>query len=194
MILDLKNDINLGDVTLINFVNLSGEESRLVMGWRNHDNIRKWMYTDHIIMPDEHHKYLEQLKTDRKNFYWLCRQNGLDKYLGVIYLNRVNMQNKNAFLGIYVDPFMQSSGMGRLLLSALRKLAFEIMNLHTLKSEVLETNERAISLYKRFSFEEEGCLKEFVLRDGKWLDVIILGLSKLSDDKDKYGRVEKREI
>ncbi len=41
---------------------------------------------------------------------------------------------------------------------------------------VLETNEKAISLYKRFGFEVEGILrKDKILSDGKYYDTVIMG-------------------
>jgi len=42
--------------------------------------------------------------------------------------------------------------------------------------EVFEDNTAAINLYKNFGFQEEGRLKEFIFKDGKWKDVIIMGM------------------
>jgi UDP-4-amino-4,6-dideoxy-N-acetyl-beta-L-altrosamine N-acetyltransferase len=42
----------------------------------------------------------------------------------------------------------------------------------------METNERAINFYRKTGFSEEGRLKEFVFKDGKWLDVIVMGIIK----------------
>ncbi|GAB2700938.1 hypothetical protein GCM10027018_20300 [Paenibacillus thermoaerophilus] len=44
---------------------------------------------------------------------------------------------------------------------------------------VLETNEKAIQLYKRFGFEVEGILKnDKVLSDGKYYNTIMMGRFK----------------
>jgi RimJ/RimL family protein N-acetyltransferase len=40
---------------------------------------------------------------------------------------------------------------------------------------VFEDNTAAINLYKKIGFQEEGRLKEFIFKDGKWKDVIIIG-------------------
>ncbi|MDW8097566.1 MAG: GNAT family N-acetyltransferase, partial [Aquificaceae bacterium] len=58
-------------------------------------------------------------------------------------------------------------------------LAFEVAKLHTLKLEVIEDNERAISFYKRMGFVEEGRLREFVFKEGRWKDVIVMGMVKI---------------
>ncbi|MGB9874387.1 MAG: GNAT family N-acetyltransferase [Hydrogenobacter sp.] len=42
---------------------------------------------------------------------------------------------------------------------------------------MIETNERAINFYKRMGFREEGRLREFVFKEGRWLDVIVMGMT-----------------
>ena len=43
------------------------------------------------------------------------------------------------------------------------------------RRKVMKNNKRAIKFYKKVGFDIEGRLKEFVFRDGKWIDVIIMG-------------------
>jgi len=63
-------------------------------------------------------------------------------------------------------------------LKCFKELAFDITHLHTLRLEVIADNERAVNFYKNFGFCEEGRLKEFVFKDGKWCDVIVMGMIK----------------
>jgi len=168
----LKKDFEIGDLLLINFINLNSAEKDLVRKWRNHKDVRKWMYQDHIISFEEHAVFIEKLKEENKNFYWLVKnKNG--KYLGVIYLNKVDFLHKHAYLGIYSNPELK--GVGKFLIQALKELAFKIAKLHTLKLEVIETNKHAIEFYKKQGFKKEGKLKEFVYKNGEWLDVIVMG-------------------
>jgi UDP-4-amino-4,6-dideoxy-N-acetyl-beta-L-altrosamine N-acetyltransferase len=101
-----------------------------------------------------------------------------NKYIGVIYLNRIDLKNKNAFLGIYANPKCDVKKKGDLLINCIKVLAFEICELHTLKLEVIDINEKAINLYKRSNFLEEGRLREYVFKNGKWHDVIVMGITK----------------
>lgn len=144
-------------------------------------SVRKEMYQDHIISIEEHSKFIEKLKCDDKNYYWILKnKNG--EYMGTISLNRVDFRNKNAYFGIYSNPSMK--GVGCLLIECLKKLAFNIVNLHTLKLEVIDSNEQAINFYKKSGFIEEGQLKEFVFKDGRWHDVIVMGI--LNRDMGRY--------
>lgn len=174
---DLRSDIMLGNAVLKNFVSLSYEEAVKVLRWRNHKEIRRWMFTDHEISYDEHMGFIERLKNERTSFYWLARQtDGFD--IGVISLNRLDFRNKNAYIGLYSNP--EISGVGAILLDCLKTIAFDIAKLHTLRAEVIETNEKAIRLYKKSGFAIEGRLREFVFKDGKWLDVIVMGIINTS--------------
>ena len=169
----LQKDFDIEGFLLINFINLSSKEKELVRKWRNHYEIRKWMYQDHIISSEEHSKFSEKLKEDNKNSYWLVK-NKNRKYLGVIYLNRIDFVNKNAYLGIYSNPKIK--GAGQMLMQCLKNLAFNIIKLHTLKLKVIENNGKAIRFYRKNGFKKEGQLKEFVYKDKKWQDVIIMGI------------------
>ncbi|MDW8463861.1 MAG: formyltransferase family protein [Geminocystis sp.] len=61
----LRKNIRLGDVLLKNFINLTQEEKEMVRRWRNHPEVRKWMYTDHEISRGEHEEFIERLKREK---------------------------------------------------------------------------------------------------------------------------------
>ena len=107
--------------------------------------------------------------------YWVAeKEDGF--FLGTISLNKIDLKNKHAYIGIYSNPYNDIKNKGHLLIQCIKKLAFEIAGLHTLKLEVINNNQKAIDFYKKEGFNEEGRLKEFVFKDGYWLDVIVMGI------------------
>lgn len=58
----------------------------------------------------------------------------------------------------------------------LLRYAFHELNLHRLSLDVIASNQPAISLYRKLGFQEEGRLRERVLRDGQAVDLIYMGL------------------
>lgn len=176
---NLRKDLRIGNVTLKNFVNLANQERIMILRWRNNEHIRKWSYSEHIISKAEHVRFINRLKEDENNFYYLVQRRN-SQYVGVISLNKLNFNHKNAYLGIYSNPKL--TGVGSLLMESLKDVAFKIAKLHSLKLEVIENNKRAIRFYKKHRFKQEGRLKEFVYKDGKWLDVIVMGIVN-NDDK-----------
>jgi UDP-4-amino-4,6-dideoxy-N-acetyl-beta-L-altrosamine N-acetyltransferase len=173
--IDLRQDFTIDKLKVKNFVTLSSDDIEYVRSFRNHDEIRKWMYSDDIISLQDHINFINSLKENNRNYYWLVKME--EKYIGVVSLNRIDFKHRNAYLGIYANPFLASGGKGELLIKCIKKLAFDFANLHTLKIEVMDTNEKAMNFYKKVGFSEEGRLKEFVYKDGKWHDMIIMGIT-----------------
>jgi len=172
--MDLRKDFQTGELSLINFVNLKETEKELVRRWRNHPDVKRWMYSSETISSEEHHRFIEGLSRTDRSFYWLVKKGG--EPIGVIYLTKTDFKNRNAYLGIYADPRSKGSGYGRNLVASLKELVFGVADFHTLKLEVFEDNERAIRFYQKAGFQEEGRLKEVVLKNGRWKDVVILGI------------------
>ncbi len=170
----LHSDLEIEKYKLLNFINLSGKDIEMIRMWRNHPDVRIWMYSQHEIEEKEHISFIESLKKSYGNAYWLVKSES--DYLGVLYLNRINLRHKHAYMGLYANPFQKTSGAGKILGRLVIRLAFDILDLHTLKLEVMEDNERAIKLYTKLGFKEEGRLKEFINRNGRWIDVIVMGI------------------
>ncbi len=182
---NLRKDFAFNGVVLKNFVNIDDREKKAVRVWRNSECVRKWMYSSHAITPREHERFIGGLCKDQRNFYWLARlEDG--EYLGVVSLNRVDAANGNAYLGMYANPSCKA-GTGRVLMECLKRLAFEVAGLHTLKLEVIESNERAIGFYKKSGFRTEGRLREFVLKDGRRMDVVVMGITENAGNGGRHG-------
>jgi UDP-4-amino-4,6-dideoxy-N-acetyl-beta-L-altrosamine N-acetyltransferase len=179
----IKENIYIEHYNLINFINLTEQESEMVRNWRNNESVRKWMYNDNEISIGEHRNFINLLKNYNEKAYWLVK---IDKeYVAVLDLLNINWQYRRAYFGIYANPESRTAGIGRILDNLADKIAFEILNLHSLKLEVLETNERVINLHKKMGFTIEGKLKDYVFKDGKWLDVLTMGkINPKEENKD----------
>jgi len=181
----LAADIALTGYYLTNFINLAVREKLEILKWRNDENVRKWMFDDKIIEEAGHLKFIENLKNDSKNHYWRLSGSNGEKY-GVISINKLDLNNLNSYLGIYKNPDLDKKGTGIILMKALFYAAFEMIGLHTLKLEVAADNERAIKLYIKTGFTEEGRLREFLNKNGRRLDVIVMGITSKEADYENF--------
>lgn len=162
---------------LVNFTDLNSREAELVRKWRNSASVRNNSYQNHLIGSKEHRSFINLLRKDKRNFYWLVK-NESGKEMGVISLNKIEQIHKRAHLGIYVNPGLNNKGIGRKLIRVLKSLAFEQLKLRTLKLEVISANKRAINFYLKSGFKVEGRLKDYIFRDNKWLDVVLMGINE----------------
>jgi len=142
-------DIKL-NVELINFTNLSLEEKKMILEWRNHKDIRKWMYNREIIGLDEHLNYIDSLTSKKDRLYFMVKYRG--EVIGVIDFTNIDYINKRTDFGIYAEP--NSRGFGKILMSTIIYYAFYNFKMDRLIAEVFTENFKAISLYKKFNFRE----------------------------------------
>jgi len=136
-------------IELINFIDISSEEKKMVLSWRNHQDIRKWMSNKKEITLEEHLNYVNSLSNKKDRIYFLVKE--LNEYLGVIDFTNI-VENKYAEFGIYAKP--ASVGVGSKLMTAIINYAFNILKLKKLTANVYVNNEKAIKLYKKFNFKE----------------------------------------
>jgi L-phenylalanine/L-methionine N-acetyltransferase len=88
--------------------------------------------------------------------------------------NRPRRRHAGA-IGISVHEDWQGKGVGKELMRAIVDLADNWLNLTRLELEVYADNEAAIRLYERFGFEVEGRLRQHALRNGEFVDSIMMG-------------------
>lgn len=78
-------------------------------------------------------------------------------------------------LFLEVHESFQGKGVGRALLSAILDLADRWLGLARVELQVNADNDRAVRLYERAGFVREGVLRGNILRDGRYVDSIIMG-------------------
>jgi RimJ/RimL family protein N-acetyltransferase len=50
------------------------------------------------------------------------------------------------------------------------------MNLRKIKALVFSDNDKAIKMYEKWGFKEEGILKEEIFKGGKFKDVVVMSI------------------
>lgn len=143
----MSNNINL-----INFIDLTLEEKKMILSWRNHPSIKRWMYNNDDILLENHLNFIETLKSCADKLYFLVKQNS--SYIGVIDFTNINKESKSSEFGLYANPFEKVAGIGRILEECCIKYAFEILKLDKMMLEVFSDNVQVRNLHKKFNFKE----------------------------------------
>lgn len=140
----------LNNISLINFTNLTLEEKKMVLFWRNHPTIKQWMYNNDDIILENHLNFIETLKDCTDKLYFLVKQN--DDYVGVVDFTKIDKESKTSEFGLYAN--IELKGLGNILLNSVCEYGFNTLNINKLIAEVFEENKKAINLYKKFNFQE----------------------------------------
>lgn len=152
------------------------KQSDAVLSIRNHEAIRPWMCTSHLISANEHRSFIEGLKEDKKRAYWLAEEKS--ECIGTMNLNPINYIHDYAYLGIFSNPDSSVHQKGKKLMNGLLHVTFERLRFHALKLEVMEGNEHAIAFYEKMGFRREGLLRDFVKKNGTYQNALVMGILK----------------
>ena len=149
----------------------SGDLAR-VLQWRNHPEVRRFMYTSHVITPEEHASWFE--RNSGAPGVWL-----LIYEVGGVPMGFVNISSTRcpqvADWGFYLAPD-SAPGTGRALGMTTLNYAFEELGLHKLCGQALGFNERSIRFHERLGFIREGVLREQHCDGEHYQDVVCFGL------------------
>ncbi|HAT4243326.1 GNAT family N-acetyltransferase [Clostridium perfringens] len=124
---------------------------------------------------DEEEELIKEKIINRgKNQYWyVAEENGKVIGLGIL-MNHGNLRRKHVgVITLMVNSDYQNKGVGSLLMDKLINLS-ESLNIIRLELCVFRDNYKAINLYKKFGFKEEGIKIKSALKNGEYVDEIIM--------------------
>ena len=124
---------------------------------------------------DEEEELIKEKIINRgKNQYWyVAEENGKVIGLGIL-MNHGNLRKKHVgVITLMVNSDYQNKGIGSLLMDKLINLS-ERLNIIRLELCVFRDNYKAINLYKKFGFKEEGIKIKSALKNGEYVDEIIM--------------------
>ena len=144
----------------------------LVLTWRNHPDVRRYMYTQHEITLAEHQSWFERTSPDLKKHLLVFEAN--HQPLGFVNLSEAVMGG-TADWGFYAAPDAPK-GSGRQLGHAALSHAFTQLKLHKVCGQALSYNQRSIKFHQTLGFQQEGILRDQHFDGERYHDVICFGL------------------
>ena len=106
--------------------------------------------------------------------------------IGITHLNQIDWITRLAYFGIYIgDSTNRGMGMGSEAMDILFRYGFDCLNLRKICLQVVEYNESALRLYRKYGFKEEGRLREQCYLEGRYYDVVMMAL--FADDFRNRG-------
>lgn len=107
-----------------------------------------------------------------------------DVMIGSISIHNIDHLNRNAFLGIFIgEEEHRSKGYGAEAIKLILAYGFNTLNLHNIMLSVNADNAEGIACYKKVGFREVGRRREWVYKNGKYVDRIYMDM--LSSEFEK---------
>lgn len=131
----------------------------------------------HKFLHDERRFTLEEAVAwfwKNKPEYWLILLGGAR--IGYFRMTDRCDQHRRAVVGADLHKDFRGQGLGHTAWCKFLEFVFTSLDLHKVSLEVLATNERAISLYRKLGFQLDGVKRQDIYRDGRWIDSFIMSV------------------
>jgi len=149
--------------------------------WRNNRNITKSLGGNTFyISIDREKKWIEaSVNDDSKNLHLIICLEENHQPIGMVNLTSIDLINRKAEFSIQVgDAKLHGKGIGEQATRLILTHGFNELNLNKIYLKVIADNEKAIKLYQKIGYIEEGILKQDLFKMGKYHDVIIMAIFK----------------
>ena len=154
---------------------LAPGDSDNLFAWRNLPDIRRWMYTDHEIVREEHDRWFAAASKDPSRKYWIVELDG--RPVGLANLADIVPAHRKATWAYYLaDAAVRGRGIGAYVEFLVIEHVFSKLKLGKLWCEVLVDNKGVIKLHETFGFQREALFRQHVVKGGEPQDVVGLGL------------------
>ncbi|MFE4663997.1 GNAT family N-acetyltransferase [Streptomyces sp. NPDC056716] len=125
------------------------------------EHVRSW-YATRADQPDR----LDLAVTDRAS----------GELVGEVVLNEWDPHNRSCNFRTLIGPQGRNRGLGTEAIRLIVGHGFEHLGLHRVSLEVYAHNARARRAYEKVGFRQEGIRREVSLREGKWVDQILMAI------------------
>lgn len=145
-----------------------------VLSWRNHPDVRRFMFTSSLISRDSHKKWIKEALSEDRLIVRIVEYDGMP--LGLVNF-RSGADQSVADWGFYLVPGAMP-GSGSILGQAALIHAFRTLNYQKICGQALETNVRSQRFHERMGFSIEGRLRKQFHSEGRALDILLYGMLK----------------
>ena len=144
----------------------------MVLDWRNHPDVRRFMFSHHEISLEEHRNWFTKACDDATRRILIVE----DGQAPIGYVQFSNVASGGvADWGFYARPDAPK-GTGRKLGATALNHAFGSLNLHKVFGQAIEINQISIEFHKRLGFTQEGVLRDQRRIHGEYHTLICFGL------------------
>lgn len=148
--------------------------------WLNDQDVTRFMESGKFPNSEENMmNFYNNIVNSRDNILLAIVTNHENKHIGNIKLGSINWIHRRAEIGIMIgDKTEQGKGYAAEAIKLLLDHAFSKLNLRKIILGVISENTAAVKLYQKIGFKTEGTAREEMYYDGKYHDMIYMGILK----------------
>lgn len=156
--------------------NMEAKDLDLVLKWRNSDHIRSVSTDSRLIEPKEHKIWFQRKHKSTEDWALIfegAAPNVPLKPLGVVSFDYFHKSNGYSW-NIYLGDGPSKHGVGTIMGLMAIQFAFGFLNTKRIIANVISNNTRSLNFHESLGFKKINRIHDYVIRDGKELDLIIM--------------------
>jgi len=151
------------------------EDAERCYRWMNDPNIVRTLKTRYPMAFSNETEWLEHAMAPLASERHFAIERKDDRsHIGNTSLHDIDWVSRAAWFGLFIgEPTAWNRGFGGDAIKTLVRFAFDEMNLHKLRINVFDYNDRAKHVLTAAGFVQEGKLARDFYREGAWHDIVI---------------------
>jgi UDP-4-amino-4,6-dideoxy-N-acetyl-beta-L-altrosamine N-acetyltransferase len=156
---------------------LEREDALTLQPWFNDPEVNRYMLIHRPLTRQTEEQFIDRVNNSEHELVMMIVRIDVDMPIGTTGFHQINFKNRNAMFGISIgDKEVWGQGFGTEAMFLMLQYAFDTLNLHRVGLQVFEYNERAIRVYEKLGFRQEGVLRQEHYREGRYWDTMFMGL------------------
>lgn len=138
-------------------------------------------------------RFIKELTEENNHSFWYGAfdANKLIGISGFIQQKRIKTKHRGDLVQVYVYPAFTNQGIGRRLVKLTIDKAFENVEIEQILLSVVHSNDKAITVYKKFGFIEYGFIENYFKKDGAYSSQLFMVLPR--HDHKNLHRIQKEQ-
>ncbi len=132
--------------------------------------------------------WFQSVSTSRSSRRYVARLREDGTFVGVFRVDRIDMQNRNCLVGCDIVPLQRRRGYAEEFFGYMLDYLFLQLGMRRVGLVTITDNQPAISLYQKLGFVTEGVERDAIFRDGRFQDLVPMGLLVSEWSGKKPGR------
>lgn len=161
---------------------MTGEDTDRIVAWRNSEAVRKNFIYQELFTREGHEEWVRSMvNTGRVVQMIICLEQD-DSPVGSVYIRDIEPLHRKAEYGIFIgEAQARGRGIGTAAAKLMLKYCFEELKLHRVFLRVYADNVQAVRSYEKAGFAREAYLRDDVFVDGRFRDIVLMGVLNLAE-------------
>ena len=142
-----------------------------------------------LTMKDQIEWYERLVKDEHRKYFIFTKEKKTEEDINVGYVRMMQIDyiNRSVCVGGDIHKYYRGNGRSKEMYDLILDLVFDQMNMNKCYLWVLESNSRALHIYKKIGFKETGMAREAIWKNGRYVNYIYMDLLR----KEYYDKSVK---